>query len=78
MSAEERYAENIIIPAVFVGESTGIDLLKLLQDEPEVIVTINKTDSKLGPSGLPQLDSKLTLIMFEGVTIMWCLILCVM
>ena len=74
MSAEERYAENIIIPAVFVGESTGIDLLKLLQDEPEVIVTINKTDSKLGPSGLPQLDSKLTLIMFEGVTIMWCLI----
>ena len=74
MSAEERYAENIIIPAVFVGESTGIDLLKFLQDEPEVIVTINKTDSKLGPSGLPQLDSKLTLIMFEGVTIMWCLI----
>lgn len=74
MSAEERYAESIIIPAVFVGESTGINMLKLLQDEPEVIVTINKTDSKLGPSGLPQLDSKLTLIMFEGVTIMWCLI----
>lgn len=74
MSAEEQYAENIIIPAVFVGESTGIDMLKLLKDEPEVIVTINKTDSKVGPSGLPQLDSKLTLIMFEGVTIMWCLI----
>ena len=27
MSAEERFAENIVIPAAFVGESTGIQLL---------------------------------------------------
>ncbi len=74
MSAEERFAENIIIPAAFVGESTGIQLLHFLEFNEEVIVTINKTDTKIGPSGLPALDSQLTLMMFEAVCLMWCLI----
>ena len=74
MSAEERYAENVIIPAAFVGESTGLQLLADLKNHENVIVTINKTDTKQGPPGLPALDSQLTLIMFEAITVMWCLI----